>query len=105
VDDEHTGLVEKDGETEMHARVFIDIKRIAFVLLVLVLLVGTMLVDPGVAVAQNTEITEASGRDLGIRDWLDHLPLALGSALLVVVVDALFIVKIIRDRRKPQGPV
>lgn len=69
---------------------------VAFVLL---LILSTTLLDPGVATAQNPDISEAGGRDLGIRDWLDHLPLALGAALLVVVVDALVVFKIVRDRR------
>jgi hypothetical protein len=69
---------------------------VAFILL---LILSTTLLDPGVATAQNPDISEAGGRDLGIRDWLDHLPLALGAALLVVVVDALVVFKIVRDRR------
>jgi len=69
---------------------------IAFAVL---LVLGTMLLDPGVAAAQSPDITEAGGRDLGLRDWLDHLPLALGSMLLVIIVDALVVFKIVRDRR------
>lgn len=69
---------------------------VAFVLL---LVLGTMLLEPGVAAAQSPDVSEAGGRDLGIRDWLDHLPLALGSMLLVMIVDALVVFKIVRDRR------
>lgn len=68
---------------------------VAFVLL---LVLSTTLLDPGVAAAQSPDVLEAGGRDLGIRDWLDHLLLALGAALLVVVVDALVVFKIVRDR-------
>jgi hypothetical protein len=69
---------------------------VAFVLL---LVFSTTLLDLGVAAAQSPDVLEAGGRDLGIRDWLDHLLLALGAALLVVVVDALVVFKIVRDRR------
>jgi len=40
------------------------------------------------------------GRDLSRADWIAHIPLAGGAALLVIVVDAVFITKIMRDRRK-----
>jgi hypothetical protein len=90
------GLAREGGELEVRRGASPYVWLVVFVLL---LVLGTMLLDPGVAAAQSPDVTEAGGRDLGLRDWLDHLPLALGSMLLVVIVDALVVIKIVRDRR------
>jgi hypothetical protein len=79
--------------------------RVRLVVLVLLLLVGAMLLDPSVAAAQELSPdtdSEMVGRDLGLRDWLDHLPLALGATLLVVAVDAIAVVRIVRKQRRSQ---
>ena len=69
------------------------------VTLVSLLLVGIMLLDPPAALAQQTQdLMEEGGRDIGVVDWLYRLPLALGAALLVIVVDAVVIVQILRGR-------
>lgn len=42
---------------------------------------------------------QQEGRRVERADWEDHLPLAIGMALVVIAVDAVFVMKIMRDRR------
>lgn len=84
------------------------LRFVAFVLLALVLLVGAMLLEPSVALAQGSEVQrspellQGGGRELGVRDWISHLPLALGVVLVVVAVDAFVIFKFVRGRQESQ---
>lgn len=53
-----------------------------------------------VAGASPVTAQQAAGRDLSRFDWLEHLPIALGAVLLVVVVDAIVISKVLQARRR-----
>lgn len=90
-----------NGGSRVYRGTFSYALSVAFVFL---LLVGITLLDPGAAAAQDLSDTtsKAGGRDLGLRDWLDHLPLVLGAALVVVAVDAIVIVKVIRNWNRHQ---
>jgi hypothetical protein len=58
--------------------------------------------DPHAAIAQQRtpDILEEGGRKIEPIDWAYHLPLALGVALLVLVVDAIVIIRAILRRRR-----
>jgi uncharacterized membrane protein AbrB (regulator of aidB expression) len=60
-------------------------------------LMFVMLLLPAMAAAQ--EVRRAT-RD----DWMDHVPLFIACVLFVIAVDALFIWKIVRDRRRGATP-
>ncbi len=72
--------------------------------LVFLLLIGIALfLDLHTAIAQQRtpDILEGGGRKIEPIDWVYHLPLALGAALLVLVVDAIVIIRgILRRRRR-----
>ena len=104
VNDERVGLTGKDGMAGMHRRAFAYAMPVVCLLLLLVLFAGLALLDPHAAVAQeqSPDIVEGSGREIGPTDWLYHLPLALGAAMVVIVVDAIVILKIILGRRRRQ---
>ena len=79
--------------------------RVRLVVLILLLLVGALLLDPSVAAAQELSPdtnSEMVGRFLTVRDWLNHLPLALGVTLLVVAIDAFVVVKFVLPKRRSQ---
>ena len=44
-----------------------------------------------------------TGRPITRQDWIAHVPLFCAMTLLVIVVDALFIGKLLYDRRKNQA--
>ena len=92
--------------SQTHRGVFTYIvTTIAFVLL---LLVGITLLDPSAASAQNLafqqspELMKEPGRQIGVVDWIYHLPVALAVVLLVVAVDAVVIFRSVRSRRGRQ---
>ncbi len=53
-----------------------------------------------IAQQRTPDILEGGGRKIEPIDWAYHLPLALGAALLVFVVDAIVIIRIILRRRR-----
>ena len=79
---------------------------VACALLLLVLLAVVTILDAREAAVQSPAIglsllaQEGGGRELGPSDWVNHIPLALGAALLVIAVDAFVIIKFIRGRRR-----
>lgn len=54
----------------------------------------------GVRVGEGQPPAQQTGRPLGRADWLDRLPLALACIAVVVVVDAVVVVRILRKRRQ-----
>jgi hypothetical protein len=42
---------------------------------------------------------EALGREVTKDDWIGFMPIIIGSILLVIVVDAIFILPILRNRQ------
>ena len=46
---------------------------------------------------------ESEGRDISRQDWLDRLPLMIIMIIVVIAVDAIFIAKIVADRRQEQN--
>ena len=79
---------------------------VASFLPLVVLLVVVSVLDPRAAAAQSSTLgisllaQEAGGRELALSDWVNHVPLALGAALLVIAVDAFVIIRFIRSRRR-----
>ena len=74
---------------------------LVYVALVLALLVGANLLGAGTAFAQvqqSPDLMHEGGRQVEQIDWLRHLPLALGCALVVVIVDAVVVLKLLRQR-------
>jgi len=74
-----------------------------FIVLWLVLLAGVMLLEPSVVLAQEpgtqgTELMQGGSREIEVVDWIYHLPVALGCALLVIIVDAVVIFKAVRGQ-------
>jgi hypothetical protein len=41
-----------------------------------------------------------AGRPIERSDWIDYLPVAIIAVVVVVAVDAFFIARVLRDRRK-----
>lgn len=93
---------------------------VAFVLLSLVLVAGLFLTMPDTAAASGagtlqtpvatpppaggaTPAAANTGRPITRQDWVAHVPLFCAMTLLVLVVDGLFIGKLLYDRRKNQA--
>ncbi len=94
---------EGEGDGKMCHGAFSYARTVALVLLLLVLFVGVTFLDPHVASAaqeRTPDLLEEGGRKLETTDWLWHLPLALGAALVVIVVDAIVILRILLGRRR-----
>jgi hypothetical protein len=67
------------------------------------LLFVSVLFEARPAVAQESSVValaQTGGREVGLRDWINHLPLALGAAFLVITVDAFVIIRFVRGRKE-----
>lgn len=85
----------QDGEYPVVERRIGRIYLSAVIAVALVLLLAA----GGPALAQETQTPQTlGGGEIGYLDWLYHLPLALGCALLVVAVDAFVILRYIRGK-------
>lgn len=77
-------------------------------LLLLILAACAVAVTPRAAAKQPPTLAQVphgppaqqTGRPLGRADWLDRLPLALACIAVVVVVDAVVVVRIVQKRRQ-----
>lgn len=110
--------VRESGELAVRRGASREVRLVAFVLLSFVLLVGMVLFDqraasaaqdPAVAVSAASfqekygcpeeERPFEAGGSLCVSDWIDYLPLAMVSVLIVVIVDTFALFIILRRRR------
>ena len=97
----------------------LTVSLVAFVLLSLVLVAGLFLTMPDTAAASGTGALQTpvatpqpagggapaaanTGRPINRQDWIAHVPLFCAMTLLVLVVDGLFIGKLLLNRRRDQ---